>query len=118
MPDSRARARARGYPEPPTADALARVLSATPAEIPAFRQAGEPVELAASVQAPAIAAFPEAEVPDLFTINRRFHWNKPHGQWMNQMLKDIDAAKAAGDSEAYEALAARYSAWAEQYLRR
>ncbi len=48
---------------------------------------------------------------------RRFNWKPPHGQWMNQMLKDIDAAKAAGDVETYESLTNRYAAWAEQYLR-
>ena len=72
----------------------------------------------ASIEPPAIAPFPDAEVPDLFTINRRFNWEKPHGQWMNQMLKDIDVAKAAGDTETYEALTARYAAWADKYLRR
>ena len=72
----------------------------------------------ASVQPPDITRFPEAEVPDLFTINRRFHWGTPHGQWMNQMLKEIAAAKAAGDTDAYEALTARYTAWADKYLRR
>ena len=71
----------------------------------------------ASSEPPAIAPFPEAEIPDLFSINRRFNWKPPHGQWMNQMLKDIDAAKAAGDVETYESLTNRYAAWAEQYLR-
>jgi hypothetical protein len=55
---------------------------------------------------------------DPFTLKLHFIWDKPHGQWMNQMLKDINAAKAAGDIEAYNALTARYSAWAEKYLRR
>ena len=71
----------------------------------------------ASIDPPDITSFPEAEVPDLFAINRRFNWKPPHGQWMNQMLKDIDAAKAAGDVETYESLTNRYAAWAEQYLR-
>ena len=75
-------------------------------------------QLPGEALAPAVAAFPSSEVPDLFTINRRFNWKKPHGQWMNQMLKDIDAAAESGDTDSYEALTARYSAWAEQYLRR
>lgn len=55
---------------------------------------------------------------DPFTLKLHFIWDKPHGQWMTQMLKDINAAKAAGDIETYNALTARYSAWAEKYLRR
>ena len=69
------------------------------------------------MQPSTIPAFPDAEVPDLFTINRRFNWAKPHGQWMNQMLKDIDAAKAAGNTTTYDDLTKRYAAWADQYLR-
>ena len=109
---------AAAFPARPDTAALARVLTATPAEIPALRAAGEPVHLASAVRPPDIAGYPAAEVPDLFTINRRFHWAKPHGQWMNQLLKDIDAAKVAGDTATYEALTARYAAWAEQYLTR
>ena len=67
---------------------------------------------------PRLPTLQPAEVPDLFTINRQFNWDKPHGQWMNQMLKDIDAAKAEEDTGTYEALTARYSPWAEAYLRR
>ncbi len=96
---------------------LADELAASQPGIPGFEGAGDPVVLAASVELPDLDGFPEAEVPDLFTINRRFNWAKPHGQWMNQMLKDIDAAKAAGDVETYESLTKRYAAWAEQYLR-
>jgi hypothetical protein len=39
-----------------------------------------------SIEPPAITQFPEAEVPDLFILNRRFNWKKPHGQWMNQLF--------------------------------
>jgi hypothetical protein len=105
------------YPAAPALDAVARVLNAKPAEIQALKKAGDPVELAATVQPPSIPAFPEATVPDLFTISRRFNWGKPHGQWMNQMLKDIDAAKAKGDADTYRNLTGRYSAWADKYLR-
>jgi len=55
---------------------------------------------------------------DLFTLKLQFVWDKPHGQWMNQMLKDIEAAKAKGDIQTYNDLTARYSVWAEKYLRR
>ena len=105
------------FPAKPDAVKLADDLAAIQPGIPGFEEAGDPIVLAASVELPDIEGFPEAEVPDLFTINRRFNWKKPHGQWMNQMLKDIDAAKTAGDVETYESLTKRYTAWAEQYLR-
>lgn len=72
-----------------------------------------------------IAASPARSLPgiapmsiDPFRLKVEFIWEKPHGQWMNQMLKDIETARKAGDVEAYNALTARYSAWAEKYLRR
>jgi len=105
------------FPAKPDAVKLADDLAAIQPVIPGFEESGDPVVLAASVELPDIEGFPETEVPDLFTINRRFNWKPPHGQWMNQMLKDIDAAKAAGDAETYESLTKRYAAWAEQYLR-
>jgi hypothetical protein len=55
---------------------------------------------------------------DPFRLKLEFIWQKPHGQWMNQLLKDIEAARKAGDTETYNALTARYTAWAEKYLRR
>lgn len=92
----------------------------TALEEPGAEFPGKPnkVALVSSLQLLVIDAFPEANAPDLFTINRQFNWNKPHGQWMNQMLKDIDAAAAAGDIKTYNDLTQRYSAWAEKYLRR
>lgn len=54
---------------------------------------------------------------DPFTLKLQFVWEKPHGQWMNQMVKDIEAAKKAGDMETYKSLTARYAAWADKYLR-
>ncbi len=85
------------YPDPPDWSALAGAMDEEPPRLPAL----EP-----------------AVVPDLFAINRQFNWNKPHGRWMNQLLKDIDAAKTAGDTETYQTLSGRYSTWAEKYLRR
>jgi hypothetical protein len=55
---------------------------------------------------------------DPFRLKLEFIWQKPHGQWMNQLLKDIEAARKAGDTETFNALTARYSAWADKYLRR
>jgi hypothetical protein len=109
--------RGAAYPERPDVARLAQTLAPSPREIAAFVHVGDPVALAASVHLPQIIEFPTAEVPDLFTINRRFNWNKPHGQWMNQMLKEIDAAKTAGDTATYDDLTKCYSAWADQYLR-
>jgi len=106
------------YPELLSPGSVTRVLKAEPGKIPALNQSGVPVRLVRAIQPPSIADFPGAEAPDRFTVNRLFNWAKPHGQWMNQMLKDIDAAKAAADTEAYEALTARYSAWSDQYLLR
>ena len=105
------------FPSAPDMATVLRVVSAKPSEIPALKKAGDPVGLATAVQPLEITEFPQAETPDLFAINRLFNWAKPHGQWMNQMLKDIDVAKAAGDTETYESLTKRYAAWAEQYLR-
>jgi hypothetical protein len=104
------------FPGNPKVANLMQTHASSLREIPEFIHAGDPVALAASVQLPQIPGFPTAEVPDLFTINRLFNWSKPHGQWMNQMLKDIDAAKAEGDIETYDRLTKQYSAWAEKYL--
>ncbi|MFM7182564.1 MAG: hypothetical protein ACKO2G_14025 [Verrucomicrobiales bacterium] len=81
------------------------------------KEAGDPVALADTVKPPIIAALGTASAPDLFTISRLFLWQKPHGQYMNQLLKDIDAAKAKGDTALYNELTKRYIAWAEKYLR-
>ena len=56
--------------------------------------------------------------PDVFTIRLEFDWNKPHGQWMTQLLKDIKIAKAAGDTETYTRLSAQYTSWADTYLKK
>ena len=45
-------------------------------------------------------------------------WESPHGEAMNTLLKDIAAAKEAGDTNTYERLTQRYATWAEKYLRR
>jgi hypothetical protein len=105
------------YPGMPDVARLMMVHAPSPLEIPPLTQAGDPLALAASVQPPEIAGFPTTEVPDLFTINRQFNWKMPGHYWMNQMLKDIDAAKAAGDTTTYDDLTKRYSAWADQSLR-
>jgi hypothetical protein len=72
-----------------------------------------------------VAASPVRTLPgiapmsvDPFRLKLEFIWEKPHGQWMNQLLRDINAAKSAGDIGTYNILTARYTAWAEKYLRR
>ena len=45
-------------------------------------------------------------------------WESPHGEAMNTLLKDIKAAKEAGDMPTYERLTERYAAWAGKYLSR
>lgn len=87
-----------------------------PPTLAAVKETSDPIALADTIKPPPISALAEPTVPDLFTISQ-FNWNRPHGQWMNQMLKDIAAAKAAGDIETYNTLTARYAAWAEKYLR-
>jgi hypothetical protein len=54
--------------------------------------------------------------PDVFSVRFEFDWNKPYGQWMNQLLKDIKNAKEAGDDEKYKTLTKQYEVWADKYL--
>lgn len=54
--------------------------------------------------------------PDPFSIRLEFDWKKPHGQFMNQLLKDIQTAKQEGDTEKYKKLTAQYQVWADEYL--
>ena len=68
------------------------------------------------VPAKNIAEIATVDTPDPFFIRLEFDWNEPHGQWMNQLLTDIKAAKQASDTETYKKLTAQYSAWADQYL--
>ena len=68
------------------------------------------------VPATNIAEIATVDTPDPFSIRLEFDWNEPHGQWMNQLLTDIKAAKQAGDAETYKKLTAQYSAWADAYL--
>ena len=122
---------------PDTAHRLPAVPSMGPAEVAAVRQLpAHPVpssNKAASsralariaLDAPDLGAIPPSKpLPVIapmsfepFTLKLQFVWEKPHGQWMNQMVKDIEAAKKAGDMETYKSLTARYAAWADKYLR-
>ena len=54
--------------------------------------------------------------PDVFSVRFEFDWNKPYGQWMNQLLKDIKDAKETGDDEKYKTLTKQYEVWADKYL--
>jgi hypothetical protein len=100
------------------ADPLEAAHVAPPPAVASPGAAGNPLALVEAFPTQTIAPLAKPSPPDLFTINRLFNWDDPHGQWMNQLLKDIDAAKKTGDTERYTALTERYSAWAEKYLRR
>ncbi len=63
-----------------------------------------------------IAEIATVDTPDPFSIRLEFDWVEPHGQFMQQLLTDIKAAKAAGNTETYKKLTAQYQAWADQYL--
>jgi len=63
-----------------------------------------------------IAEIATVDIPDPFSIRLEFDWVEPHGQFMQQLLTDIKAAKAAGNTETYKKLTAQYQAWADQYL--
>jgi hypothetical protein len=62
---------------------------------------------------------PPLRSPDRFFLSSRVtgEWEIPKSQFMKQMLKDIDAAKATGNTAEYEALTKRYAAWADKCLR-
>jgi hypothetical protein len=77
---------------------------------------GNPSELLAAAVVKEIPSIAPMAV-DPFMLKVELIWNKPHGQWMNQLLKDIQTAKAAGETETFERLTKQYSAWAEKYLR-
>lgn len=51
-----------------------------------------------------------------FRVKILARWNPPHGEMMQTMLSQIEAAEKAGDSEAYQRLTATYTTWAEKYL--
>lgn len=63
-----------------------------------------------------ISEIPPVIRPDVFSVRFEFDWNKPYGQWMNQLLKDIKNAKEAGDDEKYKTLTKQYEVWADKYL--
>lgn len=76
----------------------------------------KPLELLVAIPVKPLPAWTAHQV-DPFMVKVEFVWDKPHGQWMNSLLKQINAARAAGDAETYNALTARYTTWAEKYLR-
>ncbi|MFZ9937896.1 MAG: hypothetical protein ACO3JG_12695 [Luteolibacter sp.] len=124
---------------PNNIDRIPAVPSIGPTDVPAVKPLpAHPVSLPPKPAKPRTLARIELDVPDdlgalpppklllgikpmsidPFTLKLEFIWEKPHGQWMSQLLKDIEAARKAGDTETYSALTARYTAWAEKYLRR
>jgi hypothetical protein len=104
---------------PPTAtgDPVNIVQSIQSPVVTQLGASGDPSQLGQALQRPSIAFVVESSPLDPFALSLQFHWKQPHGQWMSQLLKDIDAAKKAGDLETYNALTARYTAWANKYLR-
>jgi hypothetical protein len=132
------------YAESPTASVIPTVrdlarfaklpvldrLAATPATRPDTAPAGpvslrmlprpmpsNPRTLLLATQAKSLPSWTTLAV-DPFMLKVEFLWEKPHCQWLNSLLKQINAAKAAGDTATYKLLTAQYSAWADKYLRR
>ena len=97
--------------------------------IPYDRKKVRPVRLSAlkltnskvKVQGPPVIKLASVQTVRMFTpFERRMlnDWESPHGEAMNTLLKDIKAAKEAGDIKTYDNLTARYAAWAGKYLSR
>ena len=84
---------AGAYPDPATGPGA--VLNASRRD-PALRKAGDPVHSPLRSSRRPSPRFRRPRCPTCSPSTAAFNWEKPHGQWMNQMLKDIDAAKAAG----------------------
>jgi hypothetical protein len=93
------------------------VQSVQPPAVASLGTAGDPAQLGQALQRPSIAFVVESSPLEPFALSLQFHWKQPHGQWMRQLLKDIEAAKKTGDLDAYRTLTARYTAWANKYLR-
>ena len=55
---------------------------------------------------------------DAFRRKLAFSWVKPQGEYLNTMLKEIEAAEISGDTETYNRLATTYSVWASKALLR
>jgi len=55
---------------------------------------------------------------DAFRRKLAFAWVKPQGEYLNTMLKEIEAAEISGDTETYNRLATTYSVWASKALLR
>jgi len=95
----------------PTFDQLTQAQRILPEPLPLDSK-----NIVLKLQSRNIPQIQNVDKPDVFTIRLEFDWNKPHGQWMTQLLKDIKIAKAAGDTETYTRLTKQYSAWANTYL--
>jgi len=53
---------------------------------------------------------------DAFRRKLAFSWVKPQGEYLNTMLKEIEAAEKSGDTGTYQRLTGTYRIWAEKYL--
>ncbi len=113
----------------PIPDVPALKVPAIGRAIPYDRKKARPVRLSAlkvmngsvKVQGPPVIKLASVQPVRMFTpFERRMlnDWESPHGEAMNTLLKDIKAAKEAGDVPTYERLTARYAAWAGKYLSR
>jgi len=113
----------------PIPDVPALKVPAIGRAIPYDRKKARPVHLSplkvmdgkVKAQGPPVIKLASVQPVRMFTpFERRMlnDWDSPHGEAMNTLLKDIKAAKEAGDVQAYERLTERYAAWAGKYLSR
>ena len=113
----------------PIPDAPALKVPAIGRAIPYDRKKARPVHLSplkvmngkVKVQGPPVIKLASVQPVRMFTpFERRMlnDWESPYGEALNTLLKDIKAAKEAGDVPTYERLTERYSAWAGKYLNR
>ena len=113
----------------PIPDVPALKVPAIGRAIPYDRKKARPVRVSAlksmnggvKVQGPPVIKLASVQPVRMFTpFERRMlnDWESPYGEALNTLLKDIKAAKEAGDVTTYERLTERYAAWAGKYLSR
>ena len=67
---------------------------------------------------PSVPPVPRLRVMDEFHRKLASEWVEPQGEYMNTLLRQIEAAAESGDAETYRRLTGTYRIWAEKYLRR
>ena len=65
---------------------------------------------------PSVEPVPRLRILDKFHRDLTSKWNAPQGEYMNTLLKQIEAAEESGDAETYRRLTETYRIWAEKYL--